>query len=92
MTDLTKQEVTNNLNTSIEGLSEQEAKNRLIKYGKNKLKEDNKTNVLIVEGHLSHLCEGADKMIILRLNPSILQTRLEERNYTESKIYFQLLS
>ena len=48
--------------------------------------EDNKTNVLIVEGHLSHLCEGADKMIILRLNPSILQTRLQERNYTESKI------
>ena len=42
--------------------------------------------VLIVEGHLSHLCEGADKMIVLRLNPDILQIRLEERNYTESKI------
>ena len=42
--------------------------------------------VLIVEGHLSHLCEGADKMIVLRLNPSILKNRLEERNYSESKI------
>lgn len=42
--------------------------------------------ILIVEGHLSHLCEGADKMIVLRLNPSILKGRLEERNYTESKI------
>ena len=42
--------------------------------------------VLIVEGHLSHLCEGADKMIALRLNPSILKGRLEERNYSESKI------
>ena len=42
--------------------------------------------ILIVEGHLSHLCEGADKMIVLRLNPSILKYRLEERNYAESKI------
>lgn len=46
----------------------------------------NKISILIVEGHLSHLCEGADKMIVLRLNPSILRGRLEERNYTESKI------
>ena len=43
-------------------------------------------DVLIVEGHLSHLCEGADKMIVLRLNPSILKGRLEERNYSASKI------
>ena len=43
-------------------------------------------SILIVEGHLSHLCEGADKMIVLRLNPSILKNRLEERNYAESKI------
>lgn len=42
--------------------------------------------IIIVEGHLSHLCEGADKMIVLRLDPSILKGRLEERNYTESKI------
>ena len=45
-----------------------------------------KDQILIVEGHLSHLCEGADKMIILRLNPSVLEERLKERNYSESKI------
>ena len=43
-------------------------------------------SILIVEGHLSHLCEGADKMIVFRLNPSILKGRLEERNYSKSKI------
>ena len=43
-------------------------------------------SILIMEGHLSHLCEGADKMIVLRLNPAILKNRLEERNYSESKI------
>lgn len=47
---------------------------------------DQNNGILIVEGHLSHLCEGADKMIVLRLNPSILKGRLEERNYAESKI------
>ncbi|MBP5699491.1 MAG: adenylate kinase family protein [Methanobrevibacter sp.] len=48
--------------------------------------DKNSDCVLIVEGHLSHLCEGADKMIVLRLNPAILKNRLEERNYSESKI------
>ena len=47
---------------------------------------DEKVSVLIVEGHLCHLCEGADKMIVLRSNPSILKSRLEERNYSDSKI------
>ena len=41
---------------------------------------------LVVEGHLSHLCEGADKMVVLRLNPSFLKSRLEARDYTESKV------
>ena len=48
--------------------------------------DQNSNGILIVEGHLSHLCEGADKMIVLRLNPSILKGRLEERNYSASKI------
>ena len=48
---------------------------------------DQRSNcILIVEGHLSHLCDGADKLIVLRLNPSILKNRLEERDYAESKI------
>ena len=41
---------------------------------------------LIVEGHLSHLCSGADKMIILRCHPDILKNRLILRDYSVSKI------
>ena len=41
---------------------------------------------LIVEGHLSHLCHGADKMIVLRCRPEILEKRLALRNYSEAKI------
>ena len=42
--------------------------------------------LLIVEGHLSHLCSGADRVIILRVHPSILEKRLASREYSESKI------
>ena len=42
--------------------------------------------LLIFEGHLSHLCHGADKVIVLRVNPDILRSRLEARDYSESKI------
>lgn len=41
---------------------------------------------LIFEGHLSHLCDGADKVIVLRVHPEILKARLEARDYSESKI------
>ena len=41
---------------------------------------------LIVEGHLSHLCSGADKLIALRCRPEILKERLALRNYSSSKI------
>ena len=40
----------------------------------------------IFEGHLAHLCSGADKVIVLRVHPDILRVRLEARNYSESKI------
>jgi adenylate kinase len=40
----------------------------------------------IFEGHLSHLCSGADKVIVLRVHPEILRVRLEERDYSQSKI------
>ena len=43
-------------------------------------------NLIIVEGHLSHLCSGADKVIILRVHPDILEKRLANRDYSESKI------
>lgn len=42
--------------------------------------------LIIFEGHLSHLCSGADKVIVLRVHPEILRPRLESRNYSESKI------
>ncbi len=42
--------------------------------------------LLIFEGHLAHLCYGADKVIVLRVRPEILRFRLEGRNYSDSKI------
>ena len=41
---------------------------------------------IIFEGHLAHLCSGADKVIVLRVRPEILRSRLEGRNYTDAKI------
>lgn len=41
---------------------------------------------LIVEGHLSHLCSGADKLFILRCRPEILEKRLALRDYSDAKI------
>ena len=47
----------------------------------------NKSNeTLIFEGHVSHLCDGADKVIVLRVKPEILEKRLMKRNYSGSKI------
>ena len=45
---------------------------------------------LIVEGHLSHLCSGADKVVVLRCRPEILEKRLASRNYSDAKIYENL--
>ena len=42
--------------------------------------------LLIFEGHLAHLCDCADKVIVLRVRPEILRSRLEERDYSEAKI------
>ena len=42
--------------------------------------------LIIFEGHLAHLCDGADNVIVLRVRPEILQSRLEARNYSESKV------
>lgn len=46
----------------------------------------NSDELLIFEGHLSHLCDGADKVIVLRVRPEILEERLNARNYSASKI------
>jgi adenylate kinase len=42
--------------------------------------------LLIFEGHLSHLCDGADKVIVLRVRPEILEKSVAERDYSQSKI------
>lgn len=47
---------------------------------------DNSEELLIFEGHLAHLCSGADKVIVLRVRPEILRSRLKARDYSESKI------
>ena len=46
----------------------------------------NTQDLLIFEGHVSHLLDGADKVIVLRVRPEILKTRLDERGYSDSKI------
>lgn len=47
---------------------------------------DDNPKLVVVEGHLSHLCTNCDKCIVLRLNPLILKKRLESRGYKESKV------
>ncbi|WP_409200015.1 adenylate kinase family protein [Methanobrevibacter sp. DSM 116169] len=48
--------------------------------------ENNKSTIVIVEGHLSHFCSNPDLVFVLRLNPSILEERLISRNYSSDKI------
>ena len=46
----------------------------------------NTQDLIIFEGHVSHLLDGADKVIVLRVHPEILKARLEARGYSEAKI------
>ena len=46
----------------------------------------NSDELLIFEGHVSHLLDGADKVIVLRVRPEILENRLAKRDYSDSKI------
>ena len=46
----------------------------------------NSDELLIFEGHVTHLCRGAGKVIVLRVNPDILYERLKSRKYSLSKI------
>lgn len=47
---------------------------------------ESEDELMVFEGHLTHLCEGADKVIVLRVRPEILQSRLEARDYAYLKI------
>jgi len=44
------------------------------------------SGISILEGHLSHFCQEADVVIILRAHPSLLEKRLAHRNYSPSKV------
>ena len=46
----------------------------------------NTNETLIFEGHVAHLCDGADKVIILRVRPEILEKKKKKRNYSKAKI------
>ena len=46
----------------------------------------NSDEPLIFEGHVTHLLDGADRIIVLRVHPDVLEMRLKKRNYSESKI------
>jgi adenylate kinase len=53
----------------------------------------NNSKIAIVEGHLSHFCsigEFVDKVIVLRLKPEILESRLQLRGYDNAKIHENL--
>lgn len=41
---------------------------------------------LLVEGHLSHFCDGADRVIVLRAHPDILENRLQDKGFKTAKI------
>ena len=41
---------------------------------------------LVVEGHLAHMLEDIEQVIVLRCDPNILKSRIEERHYSQSKI------
>ena len=41
---------------------------------------------LLIEGHLSHFCDGADVVVVLRAAPNILRKRLQSKGFKESKI------
>jgi len=42
--------------------------------------------IVIIEGHLSHLLESAEKIIILRCNPDIIKKNLSKKGWSQEKI------
>lgn len=52
----------------------------------NKIADLNDQEDLLVEGHLSHFCKGADVIVVLRAHPDILRKRLKNKGFAEKKI------
>ncbi|RBQ22841.1 putative adenylate kinase [Candidatus Methanobinarius endosymbioticus] len=56
---------------------------------------DCNSKIVIIEGHLSHFCSldgKINKVIVLRLNPDLLEKRLKLRDYDNNKIHENLES
>ena len=47
---------------------------------------DSPDKYIIIEGHLSHLFETSDLVIVLRANPDVLRDRLKSKGWKENKI------
>ena len=41
---------------------------------------------LLVEGHLSHFCDRADLVVVLRTHPHVLEKRLQSKGFKDLKI------
>ncbi|AWX32373.1 adenylate kinase family protein [Methanosphaera sp. BMS] len=52
-----------------------------------KIKEDNTDRTIIFEGHLAQDYPNADKIVVLRCNPTELEKRLNTRDWTDKKIH-----
>ena len=57
----------------------------LIKYLKT-ITDNLKDNVVFLEGHLSHLVEVVELIIVLRCHPSELRNRLNTKDWSDDKI------
>ena len=49
-------------------------------------KMDNSNEYILIEGHLSHLFENSDIVIVLRANPDILRDRMKIKGWKDAKI------
>ena len=47
---------------------------------------DGLDNYIIIEGHLSHLFETSDLVIVLRANPDVLRNRMKTKGWKEVKV------
>ena len=43
-------------------------------------------DVVILDGHISHLLDDIDYIVVLRCNPQVIMERLKRRGYSEEKI------
>jgi adenylate kinase len=43
-------------------------------------------DMVIIDGHLSHLLKNVDKVIVLRCHPKVLKIRLQKKNWNNKKI------